>query len=177
MHKLHIFWSLSRNWILVLAHAINSSCQQWCTLLERGRPEQFTTGFYPSKFDEIGYQVCSSSSIVGYEHSQNPEFQNPAIRGFWEKRVFVRSNGQKKHFQVAKSGFRFPFRWSEVSFPRYRYLRILRKNWNLTVLIPNYWTAKTDLVANFIELGHVCSQQRQTYSWCLSEVCDPPLFY
>ena len=24
-----------RTWILVLAHAINSSCQQWCTLLER----------------------------------------------------------------------------------------------------------------------------------------------
>ena len=33
-----------------------------------------TTGFYLAKFDEIGYQVCPSSSIVKYEQSQNPEF-------------------------------------------------------------------------------------------------------
>ena len=44
-----------------------------------------TTGFYMAKLNKIGYKVCFSSSIVGYEHSQNPEFQNPAI----EKRVFV----------------------------------------------------------------------------------------
>ena len=29
-----------------------------------------TTGFYLAKFDEIGYQVCPSSSIVKYEQSQ-----------------------------------------------------------------------------------------------------------
>ena len=63
-----------------------------------------------AKLDEIGYTVCSSSSVDVYEQWKNPEFQNPAIRGFWEKRVFVRSNGQKKHFRVAKSGF-----WGDFS--------------------------------------------------------------
>ena len=44
----------------------------------------FTTGFYMAKLDEIGYQVCFSSWRDVYETIQDPEFQNPAIGGIWE---------------------------------------------------------------------------------------------
>ena len=59
-----------------------------------------------------GYPVCFRRSIVKYEHSQNPEFQNPAVVGIWEKRVLYVALYQwpKKHFWVAKSGF-----WGEFS--------------------------------------------------------------
>ena len=40
-----------------------------------------TTGFYLTKLDEIGYQVCFSSWRDVYETIQNPEFRNPAIGG------------------------------------------------------------------------------------------------
>ena len=42
---------------------------------------QFTTGFYMAKLDEICYQVCFSSWRDVYETIQNPEFRNPAIGG------------------------------------------------------------------------------------------------
>ena len=62
---------------------------------------QGTTGFYMAKLDEIGYTVCSSSSIDVYEQWKNPEFQNPAIGGIWEKRDFVRSNGNSGFWLVS----------------------------------------------------------------------------
>ena len=58
-----------------------------------------TTGFYLTKLDEIGYQVCFSSWRDVYETIQNPEFLNPAIGGIWENVRFVRSNGRKTTFE------------------------------------------------------------------------------
>ena len=63
-----------------------------------------------AKFNEIGYQVCKSSSIGRYEYIQNPERQNPAIAGIWENLENLAmlkpvENYLRNHFWPLESGF------------------------------------------------------------------------
>ena len=62
-----------------------------------------TTGFYLAKFDEVGYQVCPSSSIVKYEQSQKYCFFgksalftfSPPVRMLHEWEEFVQDSWQE----------------------------------------------------------------------------------
>ena len=101
--------------------------------------EKYTTGFYMAKFKEICYQVCFSSSIVEYEHSQNPELKCWKMR---KSQYFGNDTSDHQNNKTIKDGGIYKKNSSQIL-----------KFW--TMLLLNYWTAKTDPVANFVELGHV----------------------